>query len=97
MNVTVFSKGKRFLSRIETAAGKFIHHVHGYFLEAKEVGRDFFVYYDKSRQVWAVHDYLTGQRIAAAEDYSAALEAFKKTARRLNWNALESLPAINCD
>jgi hypothetical protein len=97
MEIKVFSKNKRFLSLMETATGKFIKCVKGYFVEAREVRRDFFIHYDKSSNVWAVHDYLTARRIAAASEYFAALEAFSKTIKTFNLDSLKNLPAINPD
>lgn len=80
---------------METATGKFIQYVKGYFVEIRDVKRDFFIHYDKSKNVWAVHDYLTARRIAAAAEYWDALETFRKTIKTFNLDTLENLPAIN--
>jgi hypothetical protein len=95
MEIRVFSKNKRFLSLVETATGKFIQYVKGYFVEARQIRRDFFIHYDKTKNVWAVHDYVTARRIAAAAEYWDALEAFNKTIEIFDLNSLENLPAIN--
>lgn len=95
MEIRVFSKNKRFLSLIETATGKFIQYVKGYFVEIPDIRRDFFIHYDKSKNVWAIHDYLTARRIAAAAEYWDALEAFRKTIKTFNLDSLKNLPAIN--
>jgi hypothetical protein len=95
MEIKVFSKNKRFLSLVETAKGKFIQHVHGYFIEAQDIKRTFFIHYDYRKHVWAVHDYMTAHRIVAAKEYHDSLEAFRKTLKTFNLNSLENLPAIN--
>ena len=95
MEIKVFSKNKRFLSLVETAKGKFIQHVHGYFIEAPQIKRDFFIHYDYRKHVWAVHDYHTAHRITASKEYRLSLEAFQKTIETFDWNSLKNLPAIN--
>ena len=95
MEIKVFSKNKRFLSLVETAKGKFIQHVHGYFIEAQEIKRDFFIHYDYRKHVWAVHDYQTAHRITAAKEYHDSLEALQKTIETFDWNSLKNFPAIN--
>lgn len=95
MEIKVYSKSKKFLSLLETSKGGFIQHVKGYFIEAREVRRDFFIHYDKSRNVWAVHDYLTARKITAATEYTEALEAFEQSLTTFNLDSLKNLPAIN--
>ncbi len=95
MGIKVFSKNKRFLSLVETAKGKFIQHVHGYFIEAQDIKRNFFIHYDYRKHVWAVHDYRTAHRIVAAKEYQDSLEAFQRTLKKFDWNSLEKLSAIN--
>ena len=56
MQIKVFSKNRKFLSLVETARGKFIQCVKGYFVEVQEIKRDFFIHYDYRKHVWAVHD-----------------------------------------
>jgi hypothetical protein len=95
MQIKVFSKNKKFLSLVETAKGKFIEQVHGYFIQAQEIKRDLFIHYDYRKQVWAVHDYQTAHRITAAKEYHDSLEALQKTIETFDWNSLGKFPAIN--
>jgi hypothetical protein len=95
MQIKVFSKNRKFLSLVETARGKFIQCVKGYFVEVQEIQRDFFIHYDYRKHVWAVHDYRTAHRITAAKEYHNSLEALQKTIQTFDWNSLENLPAIN--
>jgi hypothetical protein len=95
MEIKVFSKNKRFLSLVETSKGKFIQHVHGYFIEAREIKRDFFIHYDYRKHVWAVHDHVTAYRITAAKEYRDSLEEFKKAIETFDLNSLKNFPAIN--
>jgi hypothetical protein len=80
---------------METAKGKLIQCVKGYFIEAHQINRDFFIHYDYRKHVWAVHDYQSARRIVAAKEYPDSLEALQKTIQTFDWNSLEEFPAIN--
>jgi len=95
MQIKVFSKNRKFLSLVETARGKFIQYVKGYFVEVQEIKRDFFIHYDYRQHLWAVHDYQTAHRIVAETEYHDSLEALQKAISTFDWNSLEKFPAIN--